>query len=105
MKVKFIPSEEFMRQFKRLAKKYPSLVSDYDTFKKELHENPFQGSDLGSGTRKVRMAIASKGKGKSGGARVIKVNTSPPYTILLPLTGERDVSFWRYGVRCFISVI
>jgi len=34
MKVKFIPSEEFMRQFKRLAKKYPSLVSDYDTFKK-----------------------------------------------------------------------
>ena len=27
MKVKFIPSEEFMRQFKRLAKKYPSLVS------------------------------------------------------------------------------
>ena len=27
----------------------------------------------------------------------------PPYTIPLPLTGERDVSFWRYGVRCFIS--
>ena len=74
MKVMFIPSEEFMRQFKRLAKKYPSLVSDYDTFKKELHEDPFQGSDLGSGTRKVRMAIASKGKGKSGGARVITFN-------------------------------
>ena len=51
MKVKFIPSEEFMRQFKRLAKKYPSLVSDYDTFKKELHENPFQGSDLGTTTQ------------------------------------------------------
>ena len=29
----------------------------------------------------------------------------PPYTIPLPLTGERDVSFRRYGVRCFISVI
>ena len=29
----------------------------------------------------------------------------PPYTIPFPLTGERDVSFWRYGVRCFISVI
>ena len=27
----------------------------------------------------------------------------PPYTIPFPLTGERDVSFWRYGVRCFIS--
>ena len=34
-----------------------------------------------------------------------KMTTSPPYTIPLPLTGERDVSFWRYGVRCFISVI
>ena len=28
----------------------------------------------GGGTRKVRMAIASKGKGKSGGARVITFN-------------------------------
>ena len=28
---------------------------------------------------------------------------SPPYTIPLPLTGERDISFWRYGVRCIIS--
>ena len=25
-----------------------------------------------------------------------------PYPIPFPLTGERDVSFWRYGVRCFI---
>lgn len=30
-----------------------------------------QGADLGNGMRKVRMAIAQKGKGKSGGARVI----------------------------------
>ena len=27
-----------------------------------------------------------------------------PYTIPLPFTGERDVSFRRYGVRCFISI-
>ena len=27
-----------------------------------------------------------------------------PYTIPLPLTSERGISFWRYGVRCFISV-
>ena len=60
MKVTFNLSDEFRRHFKRLAKKYPSLVNDYDT--------------LGGGTRKVRMAIASKGKGKSGGARVITFN-------------------------------
>ena len=68
MKVEIVLGDEFKRQFKRLAKKYPSLKDDFITFKKELADDPFQGSDLGNGTRKVRMAIASKGKGKSGGA-------------------------------------
>jgi hypothetical protein len=74
MKVTLIPSKEFARQFKRLAKKYKSLGEDYKTFKKELLENPLQGDDLGRGVRKIRMAIASKGKGKSGGARVLTLN-------------------------------
>ena len=74
MKVEIVLGDEFKRQFKRLAKKYPSLKDDFITFKKELADDPFQGSDLGNGTRKVRMAIASKGKGKSGGARVITFN-------------------------------
>ena len=70
MKVSFILSDEFIRQFKRLAKKYSSLLNDYDIFKEELRKNPFQGNDMGNGVRKVRMTITSKGKGKSGGARV-----------------------------------
>ena len=37
-------------------------------------EDPFQGNSLGKGVRKVRMAIEAKGKGKSGGARVITYN-------------------------------
>lgn len=37
----------------------------------ELAKKPYQGADLGHGLRKVRMAISAKGKGKSGGARVI----------------------------------
>lgn len=41
----------------------------------ELEKNPQQGVDLGNGYRKVRMAIKSKGKGKSGGARVITLDT------------------------------
>ena len=76
MKVSFILSDEFIRQFKRLAKKYSSLLKDYDTFKEELRKNPFQGNDLGNGVRKVRMSITSKGKGKSGGARVITLNVT-----------------------------
>ena len=71
MNVKIIPSVEFDRQFKRLAKKYKSLLDDYLTFSKELKENPLQGAALGRGVRKIRMAIGSKGKGNSGGARVL----------------------------------
>ncbi|MBQ3655927.1 MAG: type II toxin-antitoxin system RelE/ParE family toxin [Bacteroidales bacterium] len=63
--------EEFERNFKRLAKKYRSLGEDFVAFKRSLEENPMQGDDLGGNVRKVRMAITSKGKGKSGGARVI----------------------------------
>ena len=61
----------FDRQAKLLAKHYPSFRNDFAGFLKALQENPLAGSDLGGGIRKVRMAIASKGKGKSGGARVI----------------------------------
>lgn len=74
MKVHVDYGSEFKRQFKRLAKKYHSLRSDYDTWLEEIHENPFQGDDLGGGVRKVRMAIADKGKGKRGGARILTLN-------------------------------
>ena len=63
--------EVFDRQAKRLAKHYASFKQDYKDFLDELRKNPLTGTDLGGGVRKVRMAITSKGKGKSGGARVI----------------------------------
>ena len=61
----------FESNFKRLAKKYQSLDNDYEVLIKELLVNPEMGDDLGKNTRKVRMAIAAKNKGKRGGARVI----------------------------------
>ena len=64
---------EFDKEFKRLSKKYHSLKSDLAALVKELEQNPTLGADLGNGLHKVRMSIASKGKGKSGGARVITV--------------------------------
>ena len=74
MTVEIYPGEEFKRQFKRLAKKYRSLAADFKVFIQALEDHPMQGADLGNNVRKVRMAIASKGKGKSGGARVITYN-------------------------------
>jgi mRNA-degrading endonuclease RelE of RelBE toxin-antitoxin system len=61
----------FDKQAKRLAKKHPSIKSDLIELGKSLAENPTQGSALGNNFYKVRMAIKSKNKGKSGGARVI----------------------------------
>lgn len=74
MKVTFDYLDEFERGAKALRKKYPSFESDYDAFLDELEKNPFSGESLGKHTYKSRMAIASKGKGKSGGARVITYN-------------------------------
>lgn len=64
----------FDKEVKKLAKKYRSLKSDLEEFISSLEENPLQGDELAPGIRKIRMQIASKGKGKSGGARVITFN-------------------------------
>ena len=74
MKVTITLGDDFKRQVRRLSKKYKSLKDDLKDFQDSIMENPFQGSDLGGGVRKIRMAIESKGKGKSGGARVLTLN-------------------------------
>ncbi len=71
MNVTITLGDDFKRKARRFAKKYHSFTDDLIDFKKSLTENPFQGADLGQGVHKVRMPIASKGKGKSGGARVL----------------------------------
>ncbi len=63
--------EVFEKQAKRLIKKYASLKSELLELIGQLKENPEIGTPIGSSCYKIRLAIASKGKGKSGGARVI----------------------------------
>ena len=62
---------EFSKGAKVLKKRYKSFMNDLEDFKDSIIKNPFQGAELVPGIRKVRMTIESKGKGKSGGARVI----------------------------------
>jgi mRNA-degrading endonuclease RelE of RelBE toxin-antitoxin system len=71
MNYKIVTTEDFDRKVKSLAKKYRSLFEDLKIFKKDLLENPTLGDKLDDNTRKVRMAIASKHKGKRSGAKVI----------------------------------
>jgi hypothetical protein len=71
MSYSVIPIELFKREAKRLAKKYSSLKDELSELSKALERNPEIGTPLGNNAFKVRLAIKSKGKGKSGGARVI----------------------------------
>ena len=61
----------FERQFKRLLKKYPSLKKELSLLVKQLKENPRKGISIGKNCYKIRISISGKGKGKSGGARII----------------------------------
>lgn len=61
----------FEKQAKRLIKKYASLKTELLELVHDLKERPEQGTSIGKNCFKIRIAIASKGKGKSGGARVI----------------------------------
>lgn len=67
-------SRYFDVEAKRLNKKYPSFKNDYKELLESLKERPLQGVELLPSVRKIRFSIKSKGKGKSGGARVITHN-------------------------------
>lgn len=59
---------------KKLSKRYRSFDDDIKSFRESLKANPMQGVEIAPNIRKIRMAVASKGRGKSGGARVITFN-------------------------------
>jgi len=71
MSYKIEATPNFLAEAKKLSKKYSSLRNDIESLSIELVANPFTGTPLGKNAYKIRMAIASKQKGKSGGARVI----------------------------------
>jgi hypothetical protein len=71
MNFSVIVTSGFKKQAKYIAKKYPSLKKDIEELIDSLEQEPTQGDPLGKDCYKIRMAITSKGKGKSGGSRVI----------------------------------
>jgi mRNA-degrading endonuclease RelE of RelBE toxin-antitoxin system len=64
-------SDEFKTAYKRLKKKHKSLEADFEKLLLSLLENPRQGVEILEDIWKIRLNITSKGRGKSGGARVI----------------------------------
>ena len=74
---------DFKKFLKKLVKKYPSLKADLQGLINTLKEKPDSGIHLGHGIYKIRLAIASKARGKSGGARVITYLVTEDHDVYL----------------------
>ncbi len=83
MNYKIVAIVAFEKELKQLAKKHPSVKIGFLKLSEQLIENPFLGEPLGKDCYKIRLAITSKGKGKSGGARVITHIRVVKFTIYL----------------------
>lgn len=83
MRFSVILTDKFKKEARRLIKKFPSLKHELIQLSSILEKEPEIGTSLGNDTYKIRLAIKSKGKGKSGGARVITYVISPNKEVYL----------------------
>jgi mRNA-degrading endonuclease RelE of RelBE toxin-antitoxin system len=83
----------FDKELKYLVRKYRSLKDEMAILLEKLTENPFMGIDMGNNVRKIRLAVQSKNKGKSGGVRVmtyLKIEAEHLYLFSIYSKGEYD---------------
>ncbi len=93
MRYKVKVSDNFKKESKRLSKKYKSLKFELKQLFEELSVTPTKGTHLGNNIYKIRLSIHSKGKGKSGGARILSLVQSVNNEVILFSIynkGERD---------------
>jgi len=86
MNYRFIFEADFKKAFKRLLKKYPSIKTDFEQITNNIENELLLADDLGNGFKKIRINIKSKGKGSSGGGRIIT------YELILT-TNDTDLFF------------
>ena len=92
MNYKIELSSNFKKEAKKLVKKYPSLKTELIKLFSELEKNPTLGIPLGDNIYKIRLAIASKNKGKSGGARVLSfVKVTETSVLLFSIYNKGDI--------------
>jgi len=93
MSYKIIPTHRFEKELKRLVKKFPSLTKEFAEFIEIIIKKPDAGTFIGNSCYKIRLAIRSKGKGKSGGARIITylyIETQTVYLLTLYDKSEKE---------------
>ena len=93
MSYSILPTSKFEKELKRLVKKFPSLKEEYAELIEEINKDPKTGIFLGNNCYKLRVAIESKGKGKSGGARAITylyIETETVYLLTIYDKSEKE---------------
>lgn len=92
MSYSIISTHHFEKELKRLVRKFSSLKNDFAKLIEKITENPESGTFIGNNCYKIRLAIGSKGKGKSGGARIITymyIKTETVYLLTIYDKGEK----------------
>ncbi|MCF0062737.1 type II toxin-antitoxin system RelE/ParE family toxin [Dyadobacter chenwenxiniae] len=100
-------THEFLREYKRLAKKYSSLETEVKSLIEILSANPTRGTPLGSQIFKIRWQVKSKRKGKSGGIRVItyfKILNNELFLLDIYDKSERETVSLK-DIRSFIELL
>lgn len=91
MSYNIVITPAFERDIKPLLKKYRSLKNDLRILFENLDKEPRLGIPIGQDCYKIRLAVASKNKGKTGGARVITcVKISAGKVFLLTIYDKSD---------------
>ncbi|WP_316806577.1 type II toxin-antitoxin system RelE/ParE family toxin [Pedobacter agri] len=102
--IKIIYSPIFIKKAKQLKKKHLSLVSDLTQLESILITNPKTGTNLGNGIFKIRLAIKSKGKGKSGGYRVITyLQTEDEITMIYIYDKSEEATISKQDIQKIID--
>ena len=93
MSYNIIPTHKFEKELKRLIKKFPSLKKEFAVLIENVSENPVTGKFIGNHCYKIRIAIASKGTGNRGGARIITylyIQTETVYLLTIHDKSEKE---------------
>ncbi len=71
MNLKIVSLDSFLKDVKKLYKKYKKVTDDLKILKEQLVRDPKSGIDLGNHCYKIRLRNSSVPTGKSSGFRVI----------------------------------
>ena len=88
MRSRVIVIDNFKREAKPLLKKYPSLKNELEVLRLQLLDTPRMGIKITDNVYKIRLAVKSKGRGKSGGMRIITF----VWEIALEMAEDEDTS-------------